>query len=224
MATTIGDTISRVRNTIRGVREDAFLTDRFIYSLVLKYAKLYIRRQDTENKIMRFQSLFETLPCVDLIEVDKVEACCSGIKSKCIIMRTKDRLPTVLEGAYGPLFRTISSIDGSQQCYKTYPSTYTNMANTVNFKYNQNKYYWYSDGYLYFPNLIWDSVRVEGLWDASINFYKCDGDVCQGRQQDPTHVPEYLFAEIEKAVLGDIMILAKMPVESGDDKQNILRS
>lgn len=222
--TTIGDTVSRVRNTIKGVREDAFITDRYIYSLILKYAKLFIKRQDTENKIMRFQSLFETLPCVELIEVDKIEACCSGIKSKCTIMRTKDKLPTVLEGAYGPLFRTISSIDGSIQCFKTYPSAYTNMVNTTTFKYNNNAYYWYSDGYIYFPNVIWESARIEGLWDASINFLKCDTDACTIRQDDPTHIPEYLFADIEKSVLGDIMILTKMPSETGDDKQNILRS
>ena len=152
--TTIGDSVSRLRNLVKGVKEDAFLTDRFLYSLVLKYAKMLIRRQDNENKIMRFQSLFESLPCVDLIEVDKIEACCSGIKSNCTIMRTKDKLPTVLEGAYGPLFRTVSSIDGSIQCFKTYPSTYTNMANTTTFKYNTNKYYWYLDGYLYFPNIV----------------------------------------------------------------------
>jgi hypothetical protein len=151
MATTIGDTISRVRNIVKGVKEDAFLTDRFIYSLILKYAKLYIRRQDNENKIMRFQSLFEPLPCVELVEVDKIEACCSGIKSKCIIMRTKDRLPTVLEGSFGPLFRTISSIDGSEVIYKTYPSIFTNMTNSTSFKYNKTKYYWYLDGYPLFP-------------------------------------------------------------------------
>jgi hypothetical protein len=145
--TTIGDTVSRIRNTIKGVREDAFITDRYIYSLVLKYAKLLITKPDTGTKIVKLQSLFEALPCVELTPVDKIEACCGGIQSKCIIMRTKDKLPTVLEGSYGPLFRTISSIDGSIQCFKTYPSIYTNMANTVNFKYNTNKYYWYLDGY-----------------------------------------------------------------------------
>jgi len=222
--TTIGDTVSRIRNTIKGVREDAFITDRYIYSLVLKYAKLLITKQDTASKIMRFQSLFEALPCVELTPVDKIEACCGGIQSKCIIMRTKDRLPTVLEGAYGPLFRTISSIDGSIQCYKTYPSIYTNMVNSVNFKYNTNKYYWYLDGYLYFPNIDWESIRIEGLWDESITYLKCDTDTCKIRQEESTHFPEYLFAEIEKNVLGDILVLAKMPVEAGDDKQNILRS
>jgi len=222
--TTIGDSVSRLRNLVKGVKEDAFLTDRFLYSLVLKYAKTLIRRQDNENKIMRFQSLFEPLPCVELIEVDKIEACCAGIKSNCTIMRTKDKLPTVLEGAYGPLFRTVSSIDGSIQCFKTYPSTYTSMANTKTFKYNTNKYYWYLDGYLYFPNIVWESVRVEGLWNESVAMYKCDGDVCKKRQDDDTHIPEYLFAEIEQMVLKDLTVLIQIPIQSVDDNQSPLRT
>ena len=42
MSTTIGETVSRVRNTLKAVKEDAFLTDRFIYSVVSKFAKLFI--------------------------------------------------------------------------------------------------------------------------------------------------------------------------------------
>jgi len=222
--TTIGDTISRVRNLVKGVKEDAFLTDRLLYSLIIKYAKLYIRRQDNENKIMRFQSLFETLPCVDLIEVDKIEACCSGVRSNCKIMRTKEKLPQVLEGAYGPLFRTISSIDGSQMVFKTYPSTYTSIANSTNYKYNNTKYYWYLNGYLYFPNVEWESASIEGLWEDSIQEFLCDGDICEPRQSEQTHIPEYLFAEIEKNVLVELVGLIQTPVETQDDKMNPLRT
>ena len=139
-------------------------------------------------------------------------------------MRTKDRLPSVLEGTYGPLFRTISSIDGSVRLWKTYPSIFTAMANTTTFKYNKNKYYWYADGYLYFPNMIWESVRVEGLWEDSIAYLKCDGDECAPRQNDLTHVPDYLFAEIEQGVLKDLGFEMQAPNEGGDDKQSPLRS
>lgn len=224
MATTIGETVSRIRNVVKAVKEDAFLTDRFLYSLVLKYAKLYIKRQDTENKIMRFQSLFEPLPCVELIEVDRVEACCADIKTNCKIMRTKDKLPTVLEGAYGPLFRSVSSIDSSQEVYKTYPATYTNMTKSSNFRYNTNKYYWYLNGYLYLPNVSWEAVRIEGLWEDSVNMYTCDGDSCAPRQDDQTHFPEYLFAEIEQSVLKDLTFMIQSPPEGNDDKQSPLRS
>lgn len=221
---TIADTISRVRNAVKATQDDAFLTDRMIYSTILKFAKLYIKRQDNENKIMRFQSLFEVLPCVELIEVDKVEACCAGIKSKCIIKRTKDRLPYPMEGAYGPLFRDITSIDGSQMTYKTYPGTYLALTNSTNFKYNKTLYYWYLDGHLYFPNLMWDAVRIEAIWDDNIEYMKCDTDVCNIRQDQPTHVPDYLFAEIEQQVFTQFGMTMQIPADNNDDNQNILRS
>lgn len=221
--TTIGDAISRVRNVLKAVKEDPFVTDRFIFSILSKYAKMLIRRQDNENKIMRFQSLFVALPCVELIEVDKVEACCSGIKSKCIIKRTKDKLPTILEGSYGPLFRSITSIDGSVFMTKTYPSTYTAMTHTTNFKYNKNKYYWYLDGYLYFPNIDWEAVRVEGLWEDSIEEFVCDGDTCMLRQDSQFRIPEYLFAEMEQMALKEMSTTLSIPSDGPDDKQNIIR-
>jgi hypothetical protein len=222
--TTIGDSISRVRNVLKAVKEDPFLTDRVIYSIISKYAKLLIKRQDNENKIMRFQSLFEVLPCVELIEVDKIEACCTGIKSKCTIMRTKERLPQVLEGAYGPLFRTVSSIDGSVEIFRTYPTTYAAMTKTTNFKYNKNKYYWDLEGFLYFPNIEWEQVRIEALWDGDVSFLNCNTkDDCRMIQDQPIRIPEYLFAEIEQLTLKELMSGIPIPTDGPDDKQNVLR-
>jgi len=223
--TTIGDTISRVRNTIKGVKEDAFITDRYIYSLVLKYAKLYIQRQDTANQILKYQNLFEVIPCVELTEVDKIEACCAWIKSKCTVMRTKEKLPIVLQGSYGPLFRTVSSLDYSVLAYPTSPAIYTAMANSTTFKYNKNAYYLYLDGYMYFSNVLWVAAWIEGIWADSISYLKCNSDTaCKIRQDDNTNIPEYMFAEIEKQVLSDIMLLAQVPQEPAENGQNVLRS
>ena len=111
--TTIGTVVSRIKNQVKAVRQDAFLTDRYVYSVTIKYAQVLMRRQDSQNKLMKFNSIWQTLPCVELIEVDKIEACCAGIKSGCTIKRTKDKLPTFMEGYWGPLIRTVSSIDGS---------------------------------------------------------------------------------------------------------------
>jgi len=223
---TISDTISRVRNILKSVKEDAFLTDRMLYGVILKYAKLYVQRQDNANRIMRYQTLFEVLPCVELIEVDKVEACCSGIKSKCTFRRTKEKLPSPMEGAYGPLFRDVTSIDGSFMTYKTYPGTYLALAHSTNFKYNKTLYYWYMDGHLYFPNIEWDAVRIEAIWDDDIAYLKCNEpqDQCQIMQERQTHVPDYLFAEIEQQVLKEFGMMMQIPQETKDDSQNILRS
>lgn len=222
--TTIGDTVSRIRNTIKGVKEDAFLTDRFLYSLILKYAQLLIRRQDNENKIMRIQSLFEVLPCVDLVEVSKIDACCAGIKTDCTIMRTKEPIPEPMEGAEGPLLRNVTSLDGSIVMTNTNPSTYTNMVNQPTFKYNKTKYYWYLEGHLYFPNIEWEGVRVDGIFTESTRSYHCDADLCAPRQDDRLTLPDYLFAEAEQMVLKDLGFMIQAPTETQDDKISPLRS
>ena len=64
---TIGDIISRVRGQIKAESEDAFVTDRYLYSLIKKYAQLYMRRQDNANKLMKFNSIWQTLDYVELV-------------------------------------------------------------------------------------------------------------------------------------------------------------
>ena len=133
-------------------------------------------------------------------------------------MRTKDKLPSPFEGPYGPMFRTVSSIDGSQEIIQTEPGTYTSMTKTTTFKYNKNKYYWYLDGYMYFPNIEWDAVKIDGIWEDSIE----ERD-CILRQDQESNIPDDLFAEIEQQVLQELTMSIQIPADQSDDKQNALR-
>ena len=40
--TTIGSVISRIRGQVKAEVQDAFVTDRYIYSLIEKYAQFYL--------------------------------------------------------------------------------------------------------------------------------------------------------------------------------------
>jgi hypothetical protein len=220
---TIGDVISRIRNQVKGNKQDAFMTDRMIYSFILKHAKWLMRREDGKNKLMAFSSVIQTMDFVELIEVDKVEACCTGIRSDCTIKRTKDKLPIFMQGYYGPLIRAVSSLDGSDIMQPTTSVTYTRVTNGSTFKYNKTKYYWFLNDYLYFPNLEWDAVRIEGIFEDDISKWTCDEDSCVSRQDQTLNVPDYLFGEIESQVFKDIMGTYQIPADPGNDKQNIAR-
>jgi hypothetical protein len=98
----ISEAISRIRGQVKAEVQDAFVTDRYIYSLIEKYAQVLMRRQDFANKLMKFNSVWKTLPYIELIDVDKVEAHCAGITSGCTIKRTKLKLPSMFEGYWGP--------------------------------------------------------------------------------------------------------------------------
>lgn len=217
MATTIASAVSRVRNIVKAVKTDSFLTDRFLYSLILKYAYMYIKQDLDKGRFLALSPFFKTLPCVDLIEIDKVEACCD-IESGCTIMRTKDPLPSVLNSVFGPVFRAVTSIDGSNDIERTDPLTYTRFAKTSGAKYNTTKYYWYLNGYLYFPNIIWPQVRIDALFQDSVASLQCCSP-CVPIQDSPTPIPDYLFALIEQGVLKDLGMTIQIPPDAEESNK-----
>ena len=222
--TTIGEAISRVRNALKAVKEDPFLTDRSIYFSIIKYGKTLLKREDNANKLMKISSLFTYLPFVELIDVDKVEAGCTGVYSECYFKRTKEKLPDVFTGAFGPIFRTVSSIDGTIKVFRTEPGTFVSMSKTTSFKYNTRKYFWFQNGYLYLPNVDWDAIKIEAVFEGSTGDFQCNPeDQCVIKQDQPLSIPEYLFSEIEQYVLQEFTTAIKIPADGADDSQNVLR-
>lgn len=222
--TTIGEAISRVRMALKAVKEDSFLTDRNIYFSILKYGKTLLKREDNQNKLMKISSLFSYLPYVELIDVDKVEAGCAGIYSECYFKRTKERLPDVFTGAFGPVFRTVSSIDGTIKVFRTEPGTYASMTRTTNFKYNKRAYFWFQNGYLYLPNVEWDAIKIEAIFEGSTGDFQCNPqDQCIVKHDQNLALPEYLFSEIEQYVIQELAMAIKVPADGADDSQNSIR-
>ena len=220
---TIGDVVSRLRDQLKGNKQDAFMTDRMIYTFVLKTAKFLMKREDSKNKLLAFSSVVQTMDYVELITVDRVEACCTGISSDCTIKRTKDKLPIFLQGYFGPLIRTISSLDGSEEMQPILPSTYNGVVKSKSFKYNKTRYFWYLDDYIYFPDLEWEAVRIEGIFEDDISAWTCEEDNCIIKQDQSFNVPDYLLAELEAQVFKDFMGLYQIPADPANDKQNIAR-
>lgn len=199
------------------------MTDRVIYSFILKNAQWLMKREDAKNKLLWFSSAIQTLDFVELVEVDKVEACCTGIKSYMTIKRTKDKVPTFMQGYFGPLIRTISSLDGSTELQPILPTTYIKVSSSKNFKYNKTLYYWFIDDYIYFPNLDWDAVKIEGIFQDDVQAFTCADDDCKLRSDQSFNVPDYVYGELEGAVLKDVLGMAQMPSDLPNDKQNPLR-
>jgi len=221
MSTTVGEAISRVRNTLKAVKEDPFLTDRTIYYSIIKYGQSLMKREDNKLRLMKISNIFKVMPYVELIEVDKVDAACVGVYSGCYFKRTKERLPDLLTGIQGPIFRTVSSIDGTTELFRTDPGTFVSMTKTTTFKYNKRQYWWYLDGYLYFPNLIWDAVKIEAIFENDVE--TCDSDKCLIRQDQALNIPDYLFSEIEQFVVKELTMTMQVPTDGPDDGQNTLR-
>lgn len=222
---TKGNTISRVRGLVKGGKTDAFLTDRFLYSLVLSVAKAYIKRLDDSNKLGRYSSIYQVLPGVKLEEVSTIEAGCVNIGICCKIMRSEEPLPPVLQGSWGPVVRSITSIDGSTDIKRTDPKTYVNITKSSTFRYNKNFYYWIRNNYIYFPNVEWPVVDIEAMWEDDIEEFKCDADnCCVNRRDEKTNIPDYLFNDIEEPVRQKLLNVVQIPRDNIADNQSLLKS
>ena len=95
------------------------------------------------------------------------------------------------------------------------------MTKSTSFRYNNNKYYWFLNGHIYLPNVEWDAIKLEGVFQEDISTYTCDkSDDCLPRREQPFNVPEFLFAEIEQQVLQVILNTLQIPSEDSDNKLN----
>lgn len=214
--------ISQIRNLSKTLKQDnVYVTDRLIFSLIKKHAAPLIYQEDGKMKLMKMDFLFTPLPFVELIEVDRVEAECVGISSDCTIKRTRNKLPEMLTGYWGAAIRDVSSIDGQIEIYPTSPRQYVRKRNSTDAKYDKNKYFWYLNGYLYFPDLEWDAVRLEAIFSEEVSDYLCNSDPCADAQDMELGIPEYLISTIQNLVLADISGTMQIPQDKNHDKSSL---
>ena len=93
---------------------------------------------------------------------------------------------------------------------------------TNKFKYNTRKYFWYLNGYLYAPNIDWEAIKVEAVFDGVTN--PCnENEQCEIAQDKQLNIPEYLFSEVEQFVIKELTMTMQVPSDGADDSQNTLR-
>lgn len=221
---TVGYVVSTIKNNIKAVKQDAAsLSDRFLYALILKHGKFLIRRQDDQNKLMMTNSIWQPLNVVKLITIDKADKSFDKlcVLTGCYIKRTENKIPKVMHGYYGPLLRYVTSIDGTIELEMTTQPRFERMAKQPNFKYNKKKYYWYQDDHLYFPNIEWDAIQLEGVFEGDITAYN-DEEECIYIQNTICPIPEHLFSEIENLVKEDLNILLQIPPNQQHDNVNVI--
>lgn len=223
--TRIGEICSRLRNGVKAETQSSFLTDKYMYSLFLKYASVRIKQLDDKGRLYAFSSIFETLDWVQLEECDWIEAGCRGVKSYRTFRKTTLSLPMFMEGKYGPMVRSITSLDGRTPFTLTSLDSYVLISNQPNYRFNKTKYCWWLNDHLYFPNVDYPAVRIEGMFQDDISAFKCGSyeDRCKPRQEQSLNIPDYILAEIEDSCIKYLNGEMRIPEQNINNNQSPLR-
>lgn len=160
--------VSSVRAMHKLLSTDSMITDRAIMSEVKNNAFLLIKRETNLRKLWATDTVFTTIPCMELIEAP-ISECCDYV-DPCSVARTKYKLPRITEGNYQYLIQGVYSINiMSGQGKKLKETTVNRYVNLLKLPVIKNEeYYWITNGYLYVNNPLLKGIRLVALFEEDV--------------------------------------------------------
>lgn len=165
---TARELVSDVRATLKLMGTDNLITDRAILSEIRNNALLLIKRETNLRRLWATDTLFTTIPCLEMIEVP-ISECCEYV-DPCTIARSKYPLPRLSEGIYQYVIQGVYSINAmggkGKKLKEITINRYLNLLKLPIIK--QEEYFWISNGYLYVTNPQVQLVRMVALFEEDV--------------------------------------------------------
>jgi hypothetical protein len=160
--------VSDVRSMHKLLSTDNLITDRAVMSEIKNNAFLLIKRETNLRKLWATDTVFTTIPCLEMVEVPISECC--DYADPCSVARTKFKLPRITEGNYQYVIQGVYSINAmSGQGKKLKEITINRYVNLLKLPIiKKEEYYWISNGYLYVNNPLLKAIRLVALFEEDV--------------------------------------------------------
>jgi len=200
--------VSDVRSMHKLLSTDSLITDRAIASDIRNNSLLLIKRETNLRKLWASDSLFTTIPCLEMCEVS-ISECCNYVDD-CTIARSKHPLPRISEGNYQYVIQGVYSINAlsgkGKKLKEITVNRYINLLGLPIIK--KEEYYWVTNGYLYVTNPDVQAIRLVAFFEEDVPnevLYPecgCNGNqntneqICMNPLDKVFNVPGYLEKQI----------------------------
>lgn len=218
---TKAELISEARTLAREVGADSKLTNKFLWSLIDKHMTWLVSRESDKMKLAKYDYLYQTLKCVTVEEAPAIDPCC-GIRSKCTVWRTADKIPELFEDMTGVIIKSVFSIDGSAEFTQINVQDYMRKLEDPNSKYDNARYFFFNNGYLYFPKRAIRMVMVKGHFKSTV-VSCCEGEKspCISKLEENSYLPGKLRGELMEYVKKDLLPYKQIRPDEQIDKNQI---
>lgn len=205
---TLRNIVSTVRSSHKLLSSDGILTDRSIAAEVKTATFLLLKRETNLRKLWATDTLFTTLPCVEMMEVP-ISECCEFV-DECMIARSKFKIPRISEGNYQYLIQGVYSINAlggkGKKLKEITVNRYTNLLKLPIIK--NEEYYMIVNDYLYVTSPLVKLVRMAAFFEEdvpqNILFPDCgcgalytDEEYCKNPLDRKFGLPGYLQKQVE---------------------------
>ena len=165
---TLRKLVSDVRSTHKLLSTDSLITDRAIASEIRNNALLLIKRETNLRKLWATDTLFTTIPCLEMCQVP-ISECCDFV-DECTIARSTYKIPRISEGNYQYVIQGVYSINAmggqGKKLKEITVNRYINLLKLPIIK--KEEYFWISNGYLYVNNPLLKSIRFVALFEEDV--------------------------------------------------------
>lgn len=206
---TLRKLVSDVRSVHKILSTDSLITDRAIASEIRNNSLMLIKRETNLRKLWATDTVFTTIPCLEMVEVPISECC--NYADPCTVARSKFKLPRISEGNYQYVIQGVYSINAmSGQGKKLKEITINRYINLLKLPIiKKEEYYWITnDGYLYVSNPAVKAIRLVALFEEDvpneIMYSECgcgqaevsDEDWCKNPLDKEFALPGYLEKQV----------------------------
>lgn len=199
--------VSATRGMHRLLSSDGYINDRLILSEIKRTGSLLKKRETNLRRLWATDTIFTTIPCLEMIEVPLSE-CCDYV-DECTIARSKYKLPLIAEGNYQYVIQGVYPINAlGGKSKKLTPITINRYVNLLNLPIvAKQEYFFISNGYLYITNPFLKAIRVVADFEedipSEIQFPDCDcgndtslEEKCKNPLDTQINIPGYLEKQV----------------------------
>ena len=166
---TLRKLVSDVRSVHKLLSTDSLITDRAIASEIRNNSLLLIKRETNLRKLWATDTLFTTIPCLEMCEVPLSE-CCDYV-DECTISRSREKIPRISEGNYQYVIQGVYSINAlggkGKKLKEISVNRYVNLLRLPIIK--NEAYFWITNGYLYVNNPLLQAVRFVAFFEEDVH-------------------------------------------------------
>ena len=199
--------VSSIRAMHKILSTDNLITDRTIFSEIRTNSLLLVKRESNLRKLWATDTVFTTIPCLEMIEVP-ISDCCN-YSDPCSVARSKYKIPRMSEGNYQYVIQGVYSINAmggqGKKLKEVTINRYLNLLKLPIIK--KEEYFWMSNDYLYISNPSLQAVRMVALFEedipSSVIYPDCgcgmrvtDDEWCKNPLDKEFFLPGYLEKQV----------------------------
>lgn len=213
-----------IYDIIEGVKQhnaDSKLSKRKVYSTFYRIAKVLIDRDIRDRKLYKNTDIYKTI-CINMIQVDANTCPCIELETGCLITRSEEKLPKLLNTIFGPLIYSVTTIIGNKKIDITTPSS---AISKTKIKGVSGIYGFIENEYLYLTKDI-EAVKMRAVFEGDITKYECDykpelkESDCNNWLDRVTFIPDRLLSDVVSMSISELLkSFMQVPYDNLNDKQ-----